>query len=197
MLLGEIVFGGLGTGVSSLVMSALVVVFLAGLMVGRTPEYLGKQIGPSETKLVIFYAVIMPATVAPLAAVAISTTAGLAGLVVNGGGHGLTSILVACASSFTNNGLNFAGLNANTVFYNGSTGAAMLAGRYLLTIPALLLAGRLAVQGRSPSTAGTLPTDSFQFGGLLAVMVLALAGLSYLPALTLGPIAEYVLSVAP
>jgi K+-transporting ATPase ATPase A chain len=197
MLLGEIVFGGLGTGLSSLVMSALVVVFLAGLMVGRTPEYLGKRIGPSETKLVIFYAVIMPATVAPLAAVAVSTTAGLAGLVVNGGAHGLTSILVAYASCFTNNGLNFAGLNANSVFYNGSTGAAMMAGRYLLTIPALLLAGRLAVQGRSPSTAGTLPTDSLQVGGLLAVMVLALAGLSYLPALTLGPIAEYVLSVAP
>ena len=197
MLLGEIVFGGLGTGVSSLVMSALVVVFLAGLMVGRTPEYLGKRIGPSETKLVIFYAVIMPATVAPLAAAAASTTAGLAGLVVNGGAHGLTSILVAYASSFTNNGLNFAGLNANSVFYNGSTGAAMLAGRYLLTTPALLLAGRLAVLGRSPSTAGTLPTDSLQFGGLLAVMVLALAGLSYLPALTLGPIAEYVFSVAP
>jgi K+-transporting ATPase ATPase A chain len=193
LLLGEIVFGGLGTGVSSLVMSALVVVFLAGLMVGRTPEYLGKRIGPTETKLVMFYALIMPATVTPLAAVAVSTKAGLAGLVVNHGPHGLTSILVAYASSFANNGLNFAGLDANTVFYNGSTAVAMMLGRYVLTIPALLLAGRLAMQGRAPSTAGTLPTDSFMFAGLLVGMVLIFAGLSYLPALTLGPIAEHVL----
>jgi K+-transporting ATPase ATPase A chain len=193
LLLGEIVFGGLGTGVSSLVMSALVVVFLAGLMVGRTPEYLGKRIGPTETKLVMFYALIMPATVTPLAAVAVSTRAGLAGLVVNHGPHGLTSILVAYASSFANNGLSFAGLDANTVFYNGSTAVAMMLGRYLLTIPAVLLAGRVAMQGRAPSTAGTLPTDSFMFAGLLVSMVLVFAGLSYLPALTLGPIAEHLL----
>jgi K+-transporting ATPase ATPase A chain len=193
LLLGEIVFGGLGTGVSSLVMSALVVVFLAGLMIGRTPEYISKRIGPSETKLIMLYALIMPATVAPLAAVAVSTKAGLASLVVNQGPHGLTSILVAYASSFANNGLNFAGLNANTVFYNGSTAVAMMLGRYALAIPALLLAGRVAMQGRSPSTAGTLPTDSFLFAGLLVGMVLVFAGLSYLPALTLGPIAEHVL----
>jgi K+-transporting ATPase ATPase A chain len=193
LLLGEIVFGGLGTGVSSLVMAALVAVFLAGLMVGRTPEYLGKRMGPAETKLIMFYALIMPATVAPLAALAVLTKAGLAGLAVNQGPHGLTSILVAYASSFANNGLNFGGLNANTVFYNGSTAVAMMLGRYALTIPALLLAGRIATQGRSPSTAGTLPTDSFLFAALLVGMVLVLAGLSYLPALTLGPIAEHVL----
>jgi K+-transporting ATPase ATPase A chain len=193
LLLGEIVFGGLGTGVSSLVMAALVAVFLAGLMVGRTPEYLGKRMGPAETKLIMFYALIMPATVAPLAALAVLTKAGLAGLAVNQGPHGLTTILVAYASSFANNGLNFGGLNANTVFYNGSTAVAMMLGRYALTIPALLLAGRIATQGRSPSTAGTLPTDSFLFAALLVGMVLVLAGLSYLPALTLGPIAEHVL----
>ena len=174
-------------------MSALVVAFLARLMVERTPEFIGKRIGPTETKLVMFYALIMPATVAPLAAVAVSSSTGLASLVVNQGPHGLTSILVAYASSFANNGLNFAGLNANTPFYNGSTAAAMMLGRYLLTIPALLLAGRFAMQGRSPSTAGTLPTDSFLFAGLLVAMVMVLAGLSYLPALTLGPIAEHVL----
>jgi K+-transporting ATPase ATPase A chain len=196
LLLGEIVFGGLGTGVSSLVMSALVVVFLAGLMVGRTPEYLGKRIGPTETKLVMFYALVMPATVTPLAALAVLTEAGLAGLVVNRGPHGLTSILVAYASSFANNGLSFAGLNANTVFYNVSTALAMMLGRYMLTIPALLLAGRVALQGRAPSTAGTLPTDSFMFAGLLVGMVLVFAGLSYLPALTLGPIAEHVLRLS-
>jgi potassium-transporting ATPase potassium-binding subunit len=193
LMLGEIVFGGLGTGVSSLVMSALVVVFLAGLMVGRTPEYIGKRLGPTETKLIMFYALLMPATVAPLAGLAISTSAGLAGLVTNQGPHGLTSILVAYASSFANNGLNFAGLNANSVFYNGSTAAAMMLGRYALVIPAMLLAGRVAMQGRSPTTAGTLPTDSLLFGGLLVGMVVVLAGLSFLPALTLGPIAEHVL----
>jgi potassium-transporting ATPase potassium-binding subunit len=196
LLLGEIVFGGLGTGVSSLVMSALVVVFIAGLMVGRTPEYIGKRIGPAETKLIMLYALIMPATVAPLAAVAAVSKAGLAGLVVNRGPHGLTSILVAYASSFTNNGLNFAGLNANTPFYNGSTAVAMMLGRYALTIPALLLAGRVAIQGRSPSTAGTLSTDSVLFAGLLIGMILVFAGLSYLPALTLGPVAEHVLRFA-
>jgi K+-transporting ATPase ATPase A chain len=135
----------------------------------------------------------MPATVAPLAAMAVSIKAGLAGLVVNQGPHGLTSILVAYASSFANNGLNFAGLNANSVFYNTSTAMAMMLGRYLLTVPALLLAGRAALQGRSPSTAGTLPTDSLLFAALLVGMVLVFAGLSFLPALTLGPIAEHLL----
>jgi potassium-transporting ATPase potassium-binding subunit len=127
------------------------------------------------------------------AAVAVSTRAGLAGLVVNQGPHALTSILVAYASSFANNGLSFAGLNANTVFYNGSTAVAMMLGRYLLTIsrPA---SGRPGCDaGRTPSTAGTLPTESFMFAGLLVGMVLVFAGLSYLPALTLGPIAEHVL----
>jgi K+-transporting ATPase ATPase A chain len=161
--------------------------------VRRSPEYIGKRIGPTETKLIMFYALIMPITVTPLAAVAVSTQAGLAGLVVNRGPHGLTSILVAYASSFANNGLSFAGLNANTVFYNLSTAVAMMLGRYALAIPALVLAGRVALQGRSPSTAGTLPTDSFMFAGLLVGMVLVFAGLSYLPALTLGPIAEHVL----
>jgi K+-transporting ATPase ATPase A chain len=193
LLLGEIVFGGLGTGISSLVMAALVVVFVAGLMVGRTPEYLGKRIGPRETKLIMFYALIMPATVTLLAGVAVSTAAGLSSLTANHGPHGLTTILVAYASSFANNGLSFAGLNANTIFYNGTTAVAMILGRYLLTIPALLLAGQVAAQRRTQSTAGTLPTDSFLFLAMLVGMVLIFAGLSYLPALTLGPIAEHVL----
>jgi K+-transporting ATPase ATPase A chain len=105
----------------------------------------------------------------------------------------LTSILVAYASSFTNNGLNFAGLSANTTFYNTTTAVAMLVGRYALTVPALLLAGKFASQGRFPSTSGTLRTDSLMFGTLLVGMVLIVAGLSYLPGLTLGPVAEHVL----
>ena len=147
----------------------------------------------AETKLIMFYALIMPATVTLLAGVAVSTTAGLSSLTVNHGPHGLTTILVAYASSFANNGLSFAGLNANTVFYNGTTAVAMMLGRYLLTIPALLLAGQVATQRRTQSTAGTLPTDSFLFLAMLVGMVLIFAGLSYLPALTLGPIAEHVL----
>jgi K+-transporting ATPase ATPase A chain len=142
----------------------------------------------------MLYAIIMPAAVLPLAAVAVLTKAGLAGLVTNQGAHGLTSILVAYASSFANNGLNFAGLNGNTVFYNVSTAMAMMLGRYVLTVPALLLAGRVAMQGRRPSTAGTLSTDSFMFAGLLIGLLLIFAGLTYLPALTLGPIAEHVLA---
>jgi potassium-transporting ATPase potassium-binding subunit len=193
LLLGEVVFGGLGTGVSSLVMTALMVVFLAGLMVGRTPEYLGKRIGPAEIKLIMLYALIMPAIVLPLAALAVLTKAGLASLVTNGGAHGLTSILVAYASSFANNGLNFAGLNGNTVFYNVSTTLAMIAGRYVLIVPALLLAGRVAGQGRAPSTAGTLPTHSLLFTGLLVGTLLVITGLTYLPALTLGPVAEHLI----
>ena len=196
LLLGEVTFGGLGTGLASLVMIALVVVFLAGLMIGRTPEYLGKRIGAHETTLIMFYALIMPATVAPLAALAVSTPAGLNALTTNGGAHGFTGILVAYATSFANNGFNFAGLSANTPFYNTTTVIAMLAGRYLLTIPALLLAGRFARQGRSPSTAGTLPTETLLFAGLLTGMVVMLAGLSYLPALTLGPIAEHLMPLA-
>jgi len=193
LLFGEIVFGGLGTGLVSLVMFALVAVFLAGLMVGRTPDYLGKRIEPIEIKLIVLYMLIMPVTVMVLAAIAVSTQAGLAGLVVNRGPHGLTSILVAYASSFTNNGLNFAGLSANTTFYNTTTAVAILVGRYALTVPALLLAGKFASQGRFPSTSGTLRTDSLMFGTLLVGMVLIVAGLSYLPGLTLGPVAEHVL----
>jgi K+-transporting ATPase ATPase A chain len=197
LLFGEIVFGGLGTGIVSLVMFALVAVFLAGLMVGRTPDYIGKRIEPVEIKLIVLYMLIMPATVMVLAAIAVSTRAGLAGLAVNQGPHGLTSILVSYASSFANNGLSFAGLNANTTFYNATTAVAMLLGRYVLTAPALLLAGKFAAQGRFPSTSGTLQTDSFMFGTLLVGMVLIMAGLSYLPGLTLGPVAEHVFRFAP
>ena len=193
LLFGEIVFGGLGTGIVSLVMFALVAVFLAGLMVGRTPEYIGKRIEPVEIKLIVLYMLIMPAAVMALAAIAVSTRAGLAGLATNQGPHGLTSILVAYASSFTNNGLNFAGLSANSTFYNLTTAVAMLLGRYALIVPAVLLAGKFARQGRFPSTSGTLQTDSLLFGSLLVAMVLVVTGLSYLPGLTLGPVAEHVL----
>jgi K+-transporting ATPase ATPase A chain len=191
MLLGEVVFGGLGTGLISMVMAALIAVFLAGLMIGRTPEYLGKKIGPLENKMIVVYAVIAPLFVLPLTALAVSLQAGLSGLAVNDGPHGLTTIVFAYASSFANNGQTFAGLNADTPFYNLTTALAMFAGRYGLAVPALALAGLFGRQKRSPHTAGSLRTDSVAFGLLLTASLIVMAGLSHLPVLTLGPVLEH------
>src|ERR1019366_6336903 len=155
MLLGELIFGGLGTGLYSMVMIALVAVFLGGLMVGRTPEYLGKKITAAETRLAVLYALLTPGVVLVLTVVALATTAGRAGLVTNSGTRGFTEVLFAYTSSMGNNGQNMAGLNANSVFYNATTAVAMLAGRFGLAALALALAGRLAAQRRWPTTAGT------------------------------------------
>jgi len=190
MLLGELVFGGLGTGLYSMVMAAAIAVFLAGLMVGRTPEYLGKKIGPAENKMIMLYALAAPLFILPLTAIAVSTRAGLSGLTVNGGPHGLTEILFAYTSCFTNNGQAFAGLSANTSFYNLTTALAMLAGRFALVIPALALAALFGRQRSAPSSLGTLPTDSFSFGVLLVACLITLVALSYLPALALGPVLD-------
>jgi K+-transporting ATPase ATPase A chain len=190
ILLGELVFGGLGTGLYSMVMAAAIAVFLAGLMVGRTPEYLGKKIGPAENKMIMLYALAAPLFVLPLTALAVSTRAGLSGLTVNRGPHGLTAILFAYASCFANNGQSFASLNANTPFYNLTTALAMIGGRFVLVIPALALAALFGRQRIAPSSAGTLPTDSFSFGILLATCLILLVALSYLPALALGPVLE-------
>jgi K+-transporting ATPase ATPase A chain len=190
MLFGEVVFGGLGTGLYSLVLIALVGLFIAGLMIGRTPEYLGKQVTITEMKLIALYTIIAPLTILPLAAVALVTDAGLAGLTTNRGAQGLSEVLVAYTTSMANNGQNFAGLNANTPFYNVTTALAMLAGRFGLAIPALALAGRFARQPSRPVTAGTLPTDTPLFAGLVIATVLIVGALSYLPVLALGPLVE-------
>jgi K+-transporting ATPase ATPase A chain len=193
MLLGELVFGGLGTGLYSMVMTAAVAVFLAGLMVGRTPEYLGKKIGPAENKMIMLFALAAPLFVLPLTAIAVSTRAGLSGLTTNTGPHGFTEILFAYSSCFANNGQAFAGLNANTLFYNLTTAAAMMAGRFALAIPALALSACFARQRITPSSSGTLPTHSFLFGVLLTACLITMVALSYLPALALGPILERLL----
>jgi potassium-transporting ATPase potassium-binding subunit len=193
MLLGELVFGGLGTGLYSMVMTAAVAVFLAGLMVGRTPEYLGKKIGPAENKMIMLFALAAPLFVLPLTAIALSTKLGLAGLTTNGGPHGLTEILFAYSSCFANNGQTFAGLSANTPFYNLTTALAMLAGRFALAIPALGFAALFARQRNTPPSSGTLPTHSFLFGILLTACLIAMVALSYLPVLALGPILEHLL----
>ncbi|HXZ31142.1 MAG TPA: potassium-transporting ATPase subunit KdpA [Terriglobales bacterium] len=193
MLLGELVFGGLGTGIYSMVMAAAVAVFLGGLMVGRTPEYLGKKIGPAENKMIMLYALAAPLLILPLTAIAVSTKAGLSGLTTNSGPHGFTEILFAYTSCFANNGQSFAGLAANSPFYNLTTSLAMMMGRFGLAIPALALAVLFGRQRNTPSSSGTLPTHSFTFGILLTACLAIMVALSYLPALALGPVLERLL----
>jgi len=193
MLLGELVFGGLGSGLYSMVMTAAIAVFLAGLMVGRTPEYLGKKIGPAENKMIMLFALAAPLFVLPLTAISVSTRAGLSGLTTNTGAHGFTEILFAFSSCFANNGQSFAGLSANTPFYNLTTALAMMAGRFALAIPALAFAACFARQRNTPSSSGTLPTHSFLFGVLLTACLITMVALSYLPALALGPVLERLL----
>ena len=194
LLLGELVFGGLGTGLYGMVMVAAIAVFLAGQMVGRTPEYLGKKIGPCENKMILLYALAAPLFVLPLAAIAVSSQAGLSGLTTNSGPHGFTEIVFAYASCFANNGQSFAGLSANTTFYNLTTALAMMAGRFGLAIPALAFAGLFARQKNTPSSLGTLPTDGLSFGLLLTTCLIIVTALSYLPALALGPVLERLVS---
>jgi potassium-transporting ATPase potassium-binding subunit len=190
MLLGEVIFGGLGTGLWSLVLIALVGVFAAGLMIGRTPEYLGKQVTARAMKVIALYAAIAPLVILPLTALALVTKAGLAGLTTNRGPHGLSEVLVAYTTSMANNGGNFAGLSANTAFYNITTALAMMVGRFGLAILALALAGVFAQQHRKPMTDGTLPTDTVLFAGLVIWTILIVGALSYLPVLALGPVVE-------
>ncbi len=196
MLMGELIFGGLGAGLYSILVMAFIGLFAAGLMVGKTPEFAGKVIASGEIKLITLYTLAAPAFVLIPTAVAVALPAGLAGLTTNSGPHGFSEILYAFTTCFANNGQAFAGLSANSPFYNLTTALAMLAGRFALAIPALALAGRFARQGRRPMTAGTLPTDSFAFALVLIGTTLVVGGLSYLPALALGPIVEHLLLAA-
>jgi potassium-transporting ATPase potassium-binding subunit len=191
MLLGEVVFGGLGTGVYSIVMMALVGVFLGGLMVGRTPEYLGKKIGSAEIRWIALYALLTPLVVLLLTATAIGSSAGRAGLVTNSGPRGFTEILYAYASCMANNGQALAGLSVNTLFYNGTTMLAMLAGRYGLAALALALAGRFAARRRAATTAGSFPSDTPTFGVLVFGTIVLVGALCYFAALALGPVGEF------
>ena len=196
MFLGEMIFGGLGTGIYSILMVALLGLFLTGLMIGRTPEYVGKRIEPPEMKLLAIYTLIGPLSVLALTAVAVATGPGLAGLTTNSGPHGLTEILYAYTSSFTNNGQTFGGLSANSLFYNGTTAVAMLLGRFGLAIPALAFAGLFARQTNRPMTPGKLKTDSLLFGSVIVGTALIVVALTYLPAVALGPIIEHLRMVS-
>ncbi|GAA2580885.1 MULTISPECIES: potassium-transporting ATPase subunit KdpA [Streptomyces] len=189
MMLGEIAPGGVGSGLYGMLVMAVVAVFIAGLMVGRTPEYLGRKIGTREIKYAACYLLITPALVLGLTAAAMALpTPGDS--MTNTGAHGFSEILYAYTSAANNNGSAFAGLNADTQWFNTTLGLAMLLGRFLPMVFVLALAGSLAAQRPVPSTAGTLRTEKPLFSGLLAGTVLIITGLTYFPALALGPLAE-------
>jgi len=195
MLLGEIIFGGLGTGLYSIILVALLGLFIVGLMVGRTPEYLGKKIGVAELKLIMLYSLVVPVATLLPSALAVVTGVGLAGLTTNGGTHSFSEILFAYASSTANNGQNFAGLSANSPFYNVTTAVSMLLGRFGLGVLALALAGSFMRQRRKPETVGTLRTDTVLFATIVVGTALIVGGLSFFPALALGPIVEHLLMI--
>jgi K+-transporting ATPase ATPase A chain len=197
LLLGEIVFGGLGTGIYSLILVVLLALFITGLMVGRTPEYLGKKIGPPEIKLVMIYTLLGPAAVLVLAGIASVTDVGTAALTTNTGAHGFTEMVFGYASALANNGQAFAGLNANSPFWNVTTIVAMLVGRLGLGVVALALAGRFALHPIRRVTLGTLPTDTVLFGAVVVGTAVVVVALNFFPALALGPIVEHLKMIAP
>jgi K+-transporting ATPase ATPase A chain len=189
MMLGEVAPGGVGSGLAGMLVLAVVTVFVAGLMVGRTPEYLGKKIGAREMKLVSLYLLTTPALVLVGTGAAIARPSARASL-LNRGPHGLSEMLYAYTSAANNNGSAFAGLNANTPWFNTTLGIAMLLGRFLPIVLVLALAGSLARQTPVPASAGTLETHRPLFAGMLAGVAVVLVALTYLPALALGPLAE-------
>jgi len=190
MQIGEIIFGGVGSGLYGMLVMAVLSVFIAGLMVGRTPEYLGKKIESREMKLAMFYVLIFPAAILLPAAVAVAAKAGLAGI-SNPGPHGFSQILYAYTQGAANNGSAFGGLNANTDFYNLTIALSMLFGRFMMKIPALALAGSLAGKRAAPPSAGTFPTTGPVFVVLLIGVILIVAALTFFPADALGPIVEH------
>jgi K+-transporting ATPase ATPase A chain len=190
--LGEVVFGGVGSGLYGMLVFVIVAVFAGGLMVGRTPEYLGKKIEPFEMKMAAIAILVMPIVVLVATAVAVVTRAGT-GSIANPGAHGFSEVLYAFSSAGNNNGSAFAGLAANTPFYNLATGLAMLFGRFLIKVPVIALAGSLAAKKIVPPSSGTLPTHTPVFVGWLVAVVLIVGGLTFFPALALGPIVEHLM----
>ena len=191
IMLGEVVFGGVGSGLYGILIFVVLSVFIAGLMVGRTPEYLGKKIEAFDVKMSMLYVLIFPLIILTMAAIfVLSPTIGLSSL-ANQGPHGLTEILYAFTSTVGNNGSAFAGLNANTWWYNVVLGFTMLGGRFLMKIPVLALAGHLAMKKSVPPSPGTFPVNGSLFTVLLIGVILILGALTFFPALSLGPILEH------
>src|SRR5579884_21632 len=189
MLLGEIIFGGVGSGLYGMLLFAILAVFIAGLMVGRTPEYLGKKIEAKEVKMAMLAILILPLSILGFTAIATVVDAGLAGP-ANPGPHGFSEVLYAYTSGTGNNGSAFTGLSANSLFYNVTIGLAMLIGRFMMIVPMMAVAGSLGVKKIVPASAGTFPTNGPLFVGLLTGVILIVGGLTYFPAVALGPIVE-------
>jgi K+-transporting ATPase ATPase A chain len=190
MMLGEVAPGGIGVGLTGILVNALLAVFIAGLMVGRTPEYLGKKIQATEMKLVVLYLLAMPVAMLAFAAVTVVLPSAVANL-QDPGPHGLSEVLYAYASAANNNGSAFAGLDTASNWYTTTQGLAILVGRFATIIPALAIGGALAQKQRVPETAGTFPTHTPLFAGLVLGVVVVVAGLTFFPALALGPIVEH------
>jgi K+-transporting ATPase ATPase A chain len=192
IMLGEIVFGGVGAGLYGMIVFVILSVFIAGLMVGRTPEYLGKKIEAFDVKMAVLSILVASLTILIFSAIAIVTKAGLAGI-SNPGPHGLTQVLYAYTSSVGNNGSAFAGINANNFWYNSTLGTAMLLGRFFMVIPVLAIAGNLASKKHVPESLGTFPVTGPLFTVLLVSVILIVGALTFFPSLSLGPILEHLL----
>jgi K+-transporting ATPase ATPase A chain len=195
IMLGEVIFGGVGSGLYGMLVFVILAVFIAGLMVGRTPEYLGKKIEAFDVKMAMLSVLASSITILTFAAVAIVTKPGLAGI-TNPGPHGLSQILYAYTSSVGNNGSAFGGINANTLWFNTTTGLATLLGRFFVVIPILAIAGSLAAKKTAPASAGTFPVTGPLFATLLVSTILIVGALTFFPALSLGPILEHLLMQA-
>jgi len=188
--LGEVFIGGVGAGLYGFLLFAILAIFVAGLMVGRSPEYVGKKIEAREVKLAVLAIAVLPLVILGFSAVASVTAAGLAGP-LNKGAHGFSEILYAFSSAVGNNGSAFAGLTASTPFYDGMLGAAMFVGRFFVIIPMLAIAGSLAAKRYTPEGAGSFPTTGLLWVGLLVGIILIVGGLTFMPSLVLGPGADH------
>lgn len=195
MMLGEIIIGGVGAGFYGILMFVVIAIFVAGLMVGRTPEYLGKKIEAKEVKMAMLAVLCLPLAMLGFAAVAVVLPTGVSSI-ANAGPHGFSEILYAYTSAAANNGSAFGGLSGNTPWYNVTLGIAMLMGRFLVIVPALAIAGSVAAKKTVPASAGTFPTDGALFVGLLTGVIVIVGGLTFFPALALGPVVEHLAIIA-
>ena len=195
IMLGEIIFGGVGSGLYGMLLFVIVAMFVAGLMVGRTPEYLGKKLEAKEVKMAMLAILILPLSILGFTALAVVIEPGTSAL-SNAGPHGFSEALYAYVSATGNNGSAFAGISANTPYWNGTLGLAMFIGRFLMIIPMLAIAGSLAAKKIVPASAGTFPTDGGLFVGLVIGVILITGGLTFLPAIALGPVVEHLAMLA-
>jgi K+-transporting ATPase ATPase A chain len=195
IMLGEVVFGGVGAGLYGMIVFVILAVFIAGLMVGRTPEYLGKKIEAYDVKMAMLAILVLSFSILAFSAISVVKPSGLAGI-TNPGPHGLSQILYAYTSATGNNGSAFAGLSSNTVWYNTTLACAMLLGRFFMVIPILAIAGNLARKKITPASLGTFPVTGGLFTGLLVSTIVVVGALTFFPALSLGPILEHLLMAA-